>query len=159
VTLVIADGHDPVVVEIFVDPYFVTTFPAQTDNQYMTTLTGHHPRKITCCTSSLLPLGLTTARMKSITIDFKMKCIYCNAKSSRMNPIRCHYPLDMTKSDNYSNILAILMNFTLLKRATAPVRKLFLPAKLAITKLLNDTLNFTHLSCSPTALMRQNFAL
>ena len=42
----IADGHDPVVVEIFVDPYFVTTFPAQTDNQYMTTLTGHHPRKL-----------------------------------------------------------------------------------------------------------------
>ena len=118
-----------------------------------------HPRKITCCTSSLLPLGLTTAQMESITIDFKLKCIYCNAKSSRMNPIRCHYPLDMTKTDNYSSILAIPMNFTLLKRATAPVRKLFLPAKLAITKLLNDTLNFTHLSCSPTALMRQNFAL
>ena len=118
-----------------------------------------HPRKITFCKSSLLPLGLTTAQMESVTIDIKLKCLYCNAKSSRMNPIRCHYPLDMTKTDNYSSILAIPMNFTLLKRATAPVRKLFLPAKLAITKLLNDTLNFTHLSCAPTALRRQNFAL
>ena len=36
---------------------------------------------------------------------------------------------DMTKTDNYSSILAIPMNVTLLKRATAPVRKLFLPAK------------------------------
>ena len=103
------------------------------DYQYMTTISGQPPRALPAAhLPSISAWPLPKWNPSRLTLNWNVSTAMQNFLGRIQ--LAATTLLSWLKTDNYSSILAILMNVSLLKRATAPDRKLFLSAKFAIMK-------------------------